>query len=348
LEQHIEPQSVVIDPSSSHYYENRLFDLKNQKLNRDGTLLPFGRVKEALEKRQSSINTVDLLFQGKISAEKNQYFSLGILSNIPQLEIRQDVELKGFLIMEPPIVAPELYKALPELAEKFDYVYLHNTIGDGYSLKNVDHSKLKKLYWPQPSIGVIEQYWSNTSRENRIVVINGNHKPKERKGELYSKRIHVMVSLASLDVVDLFGRGWKKWWSRSSWWLPYWLNRLTLMSIYRGECDSKYEVLSKYDFCLCFENMVMSGYVTEKIFDCLYAGTIPLYLGAPDIEVLIPPETYIDVRRFSSSKEMWDFAKNMIPCEKVKMRRAGRDFLMGQSFLKYHNSIENVLGGSIE
>jgi len=94
--------------------------------------------------------------------------------------------------------------------------------------------------------------------------------------------------------------------------------------------------------------MVMSGYVTEKIFDCLYAGTIPLYWGAPDIEVLIPPETYIDVRRFSSSEEMWNFAKKMTPCEKAQMRKAGKEFLMGQSFLKYLNSIENVIGGSID
>lgn len=120
------------------------------------------------------------------------------------------------------------------------------------------------------------------------------------------------------------------------------------MSIYRGECDSKYDVLSKYEFCLCFENMAMSGYITEKIFDCFYAGTIPCYLGAPDIEALIPPETYIDARQFSTSEEMWDFAKNMTSSEKEQLRKAGKEFLMGQSFLKYFNSIENVIGGRVD
>ncbi|MDD4913013.1 MAG: glycosyltransferase family 10 [Sideroxydans sp.] len=339
----INSHNVLIDPSSEHYYRNGLFDLKNPRLNRDGTLLPFYRVKTCLEKEQGSINTVDLLLQGNLPADKYKYISLGILTNIAQLELRNDVELSGFIIMEPPVVDPELYAALPDLVKKFDYVYLHNVIGDGYSLKNVDQSKLKKLYWPQPNLGVLNQYWCNTNRQNRIVVINGSHRPKNHKGELYSKRIDAMASLSRLGVIDLYGRGWRRWWSRSAFWLPYWMNRAALMNIFQGECDSKYEVLSKYDFCLCFENMTMSGYVTEKIFDCFYAGAIPLYWGAPDINTLIPPDSYIDVRGFSSWESMWNYLKNLTVTEKNKIREAGRLFLQSPVFLNYFDSLEKIV-----
>lgn len=342
----VAPHSVVIDPSSAHYFQNKLFDLSDPKLNRDDSLLPFYRLSVQLNEQDVVVNTVDLLLEDKISGEKHQYFSLGMLSNIPALAARQDIEFKAFLIMEPPIIAPELYAALPDLTARFEKVYVHNVQGDGYSLEGVEQSKLHKLYWPQPYGGVIERHWHQQNRLKRMVVINGNHKPKMRLKELYSKRIQAMSALAKLGVVDLYGRGWKRWWSRTSCWLPYWQNRRCLMSIYQGECDSKYEVLSRYQFCLCFENMAMKGYVTEKLFDCLYVGTIPVYWGAPDIAELIPSATYIDARQFSSWQEMWGVLQKMNEDEIHARREAGRDFLRSQSFLTYYHALPNIVSES--
>ncbi len=46
---------------------------------------------------------------------------------------------------------------------------------------------------------------------------------------------------------------------------------------------SKFDILSEYKFCLCPENSIYDGYVTEKLIDA-YAGlTVPLYSG--DISV---------------------------------------------------------------
>ena len=336
-------KSIVIDPSSAHYFANKLFDISDSKLNRDGTLLPFHRMHLALKQRGVAINTVDLLLQERIRFGNNQYFSLGMLANISALERRKDVELKGFLIMEPPIVAPELYEALPDLTRCFDAVYVHNTVGDGYSLIGVDQSRLRKLYWPQPYFGVIDEFWSKSNRLNKIVVINGNHKPRIRRGELYSKRIEAMAALALMDAVDLYGRGWKRWWARSSFWMPYWCNRKKLMSVYYGECSSKYEILSRYQFSLCFENMIMNGYVTEKIFDCLYAGTIPLYLGAPDIDLIIPPDVYIDVRKFSSWQDMWSVVSRLTDAELSSMREAGKIFLNSEKFFLYYDALKKIV-----
>lgn len=335
-------RSVFIDPSYSAYYGNRLFDTTNPVLNRDGTLEPFQRLRRALEAQHVRINTADYLLEGRMCEPVSEYYSLGLPDNFRKLVGRKDLRLRGFVIMEPPVVAPKLYRALPELTRHFEQVYLHNTVGEGYSLKNVDRSKLRRFYWPQPLKDAIEPYWSKLDRLNRIVVINGNHIPRSLRNELYSKRIEAMAALAKSGVVDLYGRGWDKWWSHRSMWPPYWLNYRTLMSIYRGACASKYEVLSQYRFSLCFENMAMEGYVTEKIFDCLYAGTIPIYLGAKDIEQLIPADAYIDSRRYGSWDEMCDQVLSLTSEEVAAMKEAGRAFLRSEVGLRYYNSLLEI------
>ena len=114
------------------------------------------------------------------------------------------------------------------------------------------------------------------------------------------------------------------------------------MSIYKGACVSKYEVLSNYRFSLCFENMEMSGYVTEKIFDCFYTGTIPIYLGAKDITSLIPAGAFIDMRKFNSWDEILDFTMAMSDSDVSNMRQIGRDFIKSPAALKYYNSLLSI------
>lgn len=335
-------REIFVDPPSIAYYKDKLFDRSNTVLNRDDTLEPFIRLREALSLRGHSLRTADYLVASREQQGPADYYSLGVLDNYRSLMKRHSVRLRAFVIFEPPVVDHRLYRQLPELTSAFDEVYVHNTIGDGYSLKGVRQDRLRKLHWPQPRADVIGAVWQREQRSDRIVVINGNHKPRERRAELYSRRIDAMVGLARSGAVDLYGRGWGKWWSRSSMWLPYWKNRKTLISIYKGSCDSKFEVLSQYRFCLCFENMAMRGYVTEKIFDCFYAGTIPLYLGASDISELVPRNAYIDCRDFTTWEELRGATIGMAPERLIAMKNAGREFLQSSEYLKHFNSLVTI------
>lgn len=58
--------------------------------------------------------------------------------------------------------------------------------------------------------------------------------------------------------------------------------------------DSKIEALRRYPFTLAFENAIGTDYVTEKIFEPMWAGSIPVYLGAPNVADFVPPDSYID------------------------------------------------------
>ena len=68
--------------------------------------------------------------------------------------------------------------------------------------------------------------------------------------------------------------------------------------------DRKIDVLKKYRFCICYENIKdVSGYVTEKIFDAFWAGCIPVYLGADNISDHVPKNCFISRRDFGSDEE---------------------------------------------
>jgi len=59
--------------------------------------------------------------------------------------------------------------------------------------------------------------------------------------------------------IDLFGRGFQ-------------------------EIEKKEQGLEDYMFSIVVENGIYESYFTEKILDCFAVGTIPVYLGTPDIK----------------------------------------------------------------
>jgi hypothetical protein len=58
--------------------------------------------------------------------------------------------------------------------------------------------------------------------------------------------------------------------------------------------ETKLETIARYHFCLSLENSLAPSYVTEKLFDPLLAGTIPVYRGAPDAAEFAPEHSYVD------------------------------------------------------
>jgi hypothetical protein len=100
-----------------------------------------------------------------------------------------------------------------------------------------------------------------------------------------------------------------------------------IKKVYRGAVASKYETLSGYTFALCYENMILDGWVNEKIFDAFLAGTIPIYLGAPDITDYVPEECFIDKRKFSSYGDLGDFLRSLSPADVQTYKDNAREYL---------------------
>ncbi|KAG9067394.1 hypothetical protein KI688_012177 [Linnemannia hyalina] len=73
----------------------------------------------------------------------------------------------------------------------------------------------------------------------------------------------------------------------------------------------KQTLMTKYPFGLAAEHSNCVGYVTEKIYDVLASGAIPVYFGASDIADFVPEGSYIDVKDFKDNDELVAYLKTV-------------------------------------
>ncbi|MGA7671720.1 MAG: glycosyltransferase family 10 [Nitrolancea sp.] len=72
----------------------------------------------------------------------------------------------------------------------------------------------------------------------------------------------------------------------------------------RGQ-TTKLDTITAYRFTLAFENSISHDYVTEKFFEPLMVGSVPVYLGAPNVADFAPSShCYIDVHDFAGPEEL--------------------------------------------
>jgi hypothetical protein len=73
--------------------------------------------------------------------------------------------------------------------------------------------------------------------------------------------------------------------------------------------NTKLNTIRKYKFTLAFENSDDRDYVTEKFFQPLEVGSVPVFYGTSNIADFAPPHSYINAKDFSSAKELADYLK---------------------------------------
>jgi alpha(1,3/1,4) fucosyltransferase len=59
--------------------------------------------------------------------------------------------------------------------------------------------------------------------------------------------------------------------------------------------DDYISILGNYKFCICFENVSYPHYLTEKLYNAMKAGVVPIYWGDPNCVKIYNPESFIYV-----------------------------------------------------
>lgn len=189
---------------------------------------------------------------------------------------------------EPPIRLREMYNK--ELQKCFSKIYTWNDA-------LVDGKTYFKFYYPAKKAMIKDRPSFEQKRFCTMIVGGTSDKSRLYPNQLYSERIKTIRFFEANEPDFVFyGRNWNP----------------TEYPSYRGNVEDKIAVNKNYKFTICYENCRdLPGYVTEKIFDCFAAGSIPVYWGACNITDYIPKDCFIDRRDFETLEKLYAFLKDM-------------------------------------
>ncbi len=227
--------------------------------------------------------------------------------------------------------------------------------GKGFNAEytQVSKDRLIEVRTPNPLPRELKSSWTIPTYEERQIfccLIGSNrHANLLDSRELYSQRAKAIRWFEKYKphAFELYGNGWRvpekrlgfigKMRYRLEKVIPFLMGRPVFPS-YRGPAKSKQSVLLQAKFCICFENARdIRGYLTEKIFDCFFAGCIPIYWGEPNVEQWIPKECFIDFRKFKSYSSLVEYLETVTRTEFTAMQKAGQEFIQSERF-KLHTS----------
>jgi hypothetical protein len=207
--------------------------------------------------------------------------------------------LKYLWLLESKFIKPGMVESIIENRELVESTYEVIFTHDQRLLALGD-----KFKWV-PAQGFWIQEPKIYEKSKMISMISSN----KRMCEGHVKRLEWIERIG--DQVDLYGRGF---------------NEITLKE--EGLCD--------YMFSVAIENGQYETYFTEKLLDCFATGTIPVYLGAPDIGKHFNKDGIIDLtEEFDVSEDIYYSKMDAIKenLEKAKEMEILEDFI----YLNYFN-----------
>jgi hypothetical protein len=353
-----EPRAVAVyvDPPTHQQLRDRLFERDANIQVGDDIQAPFAGIRERLTGKGIPVRTADLL-PAVPDGRRNVVISFGVPDRTVRQSVRKyeawsrrpDVILSAFFALECPIVEPSLYEWLPVLRQRFRRIL---SWSDSRALLPFTRTpvKVEHFAWPQ-SFDAVHEHLGSIRERGFLTMINTNKLPRLYADELYTARLHAVEHFHRHGEIDLYGRNWEGSPLRvGKTRTPATLRRIgerlwqvrqrqrpdplyvAAAGASRGPVRSKSQTLARYRFALCFENCILKGYLTEKLFDCLFAGTIPVYWGAPDVLDWVPAECFVDMRRFRDFAALRAFLHAITPAQEQGYRTAARDYLASGRF----------------
>lgn len=322
---------VVFDSGNPKTDNNKLFD-KDFVYPISHTYLPICFLHDKARGKNITFITPDLFLKDPKQFENNKVFLISLLINERTEPIIKAGAIPLILLcLESPFIATRFYLQLNKISSKFKHSFVFSGMKDKLSKKTQYH----QTFFPESESEVVEDRPPFKEKKFLSMISSAKSIGSWKKDlllklsfgvnvkEIYTERIKAIEYFSQENKpqeFDLFGYHWDKIKTKNN-------IKLAIAKTYRGTINNKKDTLKKYKFALCFENSIFAGYITEKIFDCFFAGVIPIYYGAPDIEKYIPGNTFIDFRKFQNYEELYRFMKN----------------LDERAYTEYINNIKNFL-----
>jgi hypothetical protein len=186
---------------------------------------------------------------------------------------------------------------------------------------------VRPIFVRRSGLGMIRNGWRFRPRTWWNYVTEG--------GSLYRERLCIAKQCEDTlgDQFDIFGPGWPKAASGTSHSKGFFFSA---RGAYEG---SKLELLQNYRFTITYENCLNDcGYITEKLFDALLAGCVPVYLGNKSIQKCVPEDVFVDARQFKTRLDLARFIETMSQARWRSMRDAGSAFVSTEAIRAFGSS----------
>ena len=194
--------------------------------------------------------------------------------------------------------------------------------------------KLLTMISNRTTVDVIIQilnYYNETSYFNKKNI-------KKEKQSIYSEREKAVSYFAKKcpDKFDLYGNYWPSKYKK----------------VFKGYAprEEKLDILSQYKFAISYDSYTnQNGYISEKIFDCFLAKTIPIYLGADNVGKYIPKNCFIHKKDFKNYKDLYQYLINMDEKTYNQYIKNIEKYLESDQFKKYFSSESsaNILSNAL-
>tara|TARA_B100001059_G_scaffold235120_1_gene279769 strand:+ start:901 stop:1890 length:990 start_codon:yes stop_codon:yes gene_type:complete len=299
--------TVVCEP---YYRKNRIFDKTNISTAK------YLDIKREFNKRNIELFTEDIL------PETEADFSIYI-------DYKRPININNnyLIVVEPQTIIKRNHQK--RSLRVFNKIFTWND-------DLIDNNRFVKyqLSYDFDRINIID----NKIQDGYCMVVS--NKISDHNKENYSFRYKVIDFFnKKSDQFHLYGVGWEKR-VHKNYFINYILKNFnqTPPQSWQGEINSKkdkevkkWKITSKYKYQFAIENTKnINGYISEKIFDCLFAGTIPLYSGCNNINTFIPEECFINLDKFKNLNEAFNFICNLSEDDHEKIKSAGLEFLKSE------------------
>jgi alpha(1,3/1,4) fucosyltransferase len=284
-----------------YHLANSLFDIENEIVNRDNFAYSHFVLKNIFGQKNYNLSTYDI--------NHIDDADIIIYNDMPKKLPESNEIYKSYLIIfESELIKPDNWDL-----DKHKYFNKIFTWNDQF----VDNTKYFKINFSHLFPNQINK---NLAKKKNLCTLIAGNKSVSHPQELYSKRIEAIHWFEQHQPTEFefYGVGWSEFTLQNKY-ANFVFKKLKLSWLFKnsypsylGSVVSKKEVLERYKFAICYENAKdIPGYITEKIFDCFFAGCVPIYWGADNINQHIPQECFIDKREFNSYQALYDYIVSM-------------------------------------
>lgn len=113
-----------------------------------------------------------------------------------------------------------------------------------------------------------------------------------------------------------------------------------------GTYTDNSKILKDYKFTISIENSFIPGYITEKLINPFLAGSIPIYLGAPDVSKYFNKKAFIDVRDFDTFEECIDYVVRVDKDSELYDSYMKENIFNEEKSKELENLISSISGGT--